>query len=233
VQLAPADRLAEIRKNLPSPESARTTLTSSIKAERDRLEQRSKVLWAGEDGVALSRVRDQVLFDASKAAEKLGRYEKSNSSEVHRFLNLFYSKRKEDRNRAERRAATSERRHTFRKKLANEVIALLKERRSRRQNGTQGATNRLAKVLSNGNGNPAGSAAEPFVMPKALSERMADSVVSHGADLALITAQQSPPAPENEARPTVSDVLTSERSSTSGETPGGPAASAGESPIAT
>ncbi|HEV3168157.1 MAG TPA: hypothetical protein VGZ22_29405, partial [Isosphaeraceae bacterium] len=81
-------------------------------------------------------------------------------------------------------------------------------------------------VLSNGNGKPDESAAEPFVMPKPLSERMAESVVGNGAEMAPSTSQPPAPAVEKEANATVSDVLTSSPSACSGESPGGEAASA-------
>jgi hypothetical protein len=225
-KLPPRERQAECRKDLPALEEARTTWTNLIQSERDHLSQRAQVLWTDVDGPERQNAEERALFDPSETAEKMARYEKSNSSEVHRFLNTLSHKRKEESYRAERRAASSERRRTFRKKVAKEVIALLKSRRSRREEETNGAASRLATVLSNGNGKPDESAAEPFVMPKPLSERMAESVVGNGAEMAPSTSQPPAPAVQKEAKATVSDVLTSSPSACSGESPGGAAASA-------
>ncbi|HEV3163628.1 MAG TPA: hypothetical protein VGZ22_06280, partial [Isosphaeraceae bacterium] len=209
--------------------------TNLIQSERDHLSQRAQVLWTDVDGPERQNAEERALFDPSETAEKMARYEKSNSSEVHRFLNMLSHKRKEEGNRAERRVASSERRRTFRKKLAKEVIALLKDRRSRRENEAKVSANRLATVPSNGNGNgkPDASAAEPFVMPKPLAERMTDSVVGNGAEMAPSTSQPPAPAVQKEAKATVSDVLTSSPSACSGESPGGPAASASGADSAT
>jgi hypothetical protein len=108
---------------LPAPEAARVTLAEFIKAEHDRLLQRSQGLWAEVDGPELNNARNAVLFDTSDDADKMARYERANAAEVHKCLNTLAKKRRE-----EGRAADSE-------------------------NRAKSAANRVAQAVSSSNGN--------------------------------------------------------------------------------
>jgi hypothetical protein len=154
-------------------QAARLALNNFMKAEFDRLQERAQQLSAEADGDELSRARNLVLFDDSDDAQKMARYEKANSAEVHRFLNLLFKKRRE-----EGRAALSENRAT-------------------------GHVNRVAQAVSGSNGN----GHEAFVMPQALSERLA-------ADVAVQPAEAGS---ENRPTPTGPDVLTPDPSACSAE----------------
>jgi hypothetical protein len=77
-------------------QAARATLNNFMKAEFERLRERTRQLASEGDGDELNRAHDAVLFDASDDAQKMARYEKANSAEVHKCLNLLFKKRREE-----------------------------------------------------------------------------------------------------------------------------------------
>ncbi|HEV3164375.1 MAG TPA: hypothetical protein VGZ22_10135 [Isosphaeraceae bacterium] len=214
-------RRKEARKFLPEPTIALEHLKTFVSAQMTRLDQRKSRLWEAIDAPLRKRAEDRALFDASDNGERMQRYDKSNSSEVHRCLNLFYKKRTAEAktlaNRQERRAEQADDRKQ-RREVAREVIALLKRRKARRA-GLQSAANGEGPRVDSS------PAPEPFVMPRPISERVTQAIGE--------PAGSTSTASENEATVANQQPLTSNVSSYSVDPQAPEADRAGEAPQAT
>jgi hypothetical protein len=193
--LGRAERLITVRSLIPAADIAREGLLEILADVVRQLEERARQFWAGEDGAMKRRVAEWSLFDSSATAEGMSRYEKSNSSEVHRHLKLLFLKRREDASRQDRRAEAAEQRSAERREVAREVVALLKRRKAKR--ALREASPAAQTVV------PAERAAA-FPMPRPMAERLGES---------LGNGHES--APQNEATSDDPQSLTCEGSTPS------------------
>jgi len=96
--------------------------------EIDRLRPLMDKLWAETDGAATEARGRPGAVRRHDDGERMLRYEKANSAEVHRCLNLLFKKQAKDAKLREQACDLK----AERRELAREVVDLLRRRKARR-----------------------------------------------------------------------------------------------------